>query len=432
MVGAGDLAKILYWSCVLWPITGAIGIYACHHLRARMQCHLAVTLILFCLTIASAFIQDDFYLSMIWNHDGLTCFLRVMIAAGVLLASLLMKFWIFNPSGFSGNEKIILSNLVLFHVLVCVSMMAVAINNIFIALIFLYSLGFLLLLACFLNGGSEQVRVGWNYFRHLLFFMIITLMGVFILGISTVQPYPLLPRFGSFILAFGAIQMAGLFPVSIVFLRLIRTLPIVLGSIAIFIIPIAFLSLFVRLAQIPAYQPPVFFLVVMGGLSVVVILLKEQDNPFLISPFLLVVLAALAGIFSNSFGGIYSFCLLIAVLVLYAPLGCILDKNLCHPVFKGWFMVALSAFPPFGIFFACSVLIADFMTQIPWLGYGLFILFSLRGYSFFKGHKMQLFSQEILTREGYFLMGLILLPSIMFPVLAKYWVFQIAEQFIQK
>lgn len=432
MFGNGDLAKILYWSCVLWPVAGIIGIYACHHQRAKIRCHFIVTIILFFITVASAFIHDDFYLSVIWKHDELTSFLRVMIAIGSIIASIVLKFMVPGQLSSSGKQKKLSYSLGLYQLIICTAMMAVAINNFFIAQICLHSMIFLSFLACFIHGGGEQIQAAWEYFRYMLFFMIMALMGVFILELSVGQTYPLLPRFGSFILAFSIVQMIGLFPVFITFLRFVNHLPTLIGSIIFFIIPVAFLSLFIRLFQISSYQNPQSFLMILGLISFIIIIIKENDDPFLYSPFLITILAALAGIFSNEFQGLYSFCLFITVLVIYAPLGYILRKSPFAVDSRGWFVIAISAFPPFGIFFACAILIASLFAQFPWLGSCLFLLFFVRGFFLFKKNNIQLFSRNIFTKESGCLLSLIFLPSLVIPIIAKYWLFQIAMQFIQK
>jgi len=161
--------------------------------------------------------MNDFYLSVIWKHDELTSFLRVMIAIGSIIASIVLKFMVPGQLSSSGKQKKLSYSLGLYQLIICTAMMAVAINNFFIAQICLHSMIFLSFLACFIHGGGEQIQAAWEYFRYMLFFMIMALMGVFILELSVGQTYPLLPRFGSFILAFSIVQMIGLFPVFITF-----------------------------------------------------------------------------------------------------------------------------------------------------------------------------------------------------------------------
>ncbi len=432
MASVGDLAKILYWGCVIWPLVGAIGILSCHGQKAKIRCHIIVTIILIVITLLSVMIPNDFNFSILWNYDSFTGFLRVMIALGIIISTFLIKLWMPNRFITSGNEMKTLMNLIFFHVFVCVAMLAVAINNFFILLIFLYLLIFLLLIVCFINGGSEKVKSAWNYFRYILFFMIIALMGVFILALPIVQSYELLPKFGSFILVFGIIQAYGLFPVCTLFYRLVIQLPSLIGSVVLFVVPIVFLSLFVKLFQISGYQNPQLFLIGLNLLSFIIVVLKEKDDLFVLAPFLLIILTGLSAIFANSIEGIYCVCLFVIMLVIFAPLGYLLDKGNLSSVFKNWFKLALSAFPPFGIFYACSVLIAYLVLQLPWLGYSLLTLFFIRGYFLFRNSNYQFFSNEILTKEGYCLIGLIILPSIVLPILSQYWIFQIALQFVHK
>lgn len=431
MIGSGDFAKLLYWGCVVWPLISVIGIIACHQQQAKIRCHITVSFLLLILTIASFLVKDDFYLSIVWNHDDLTRFLRVMIALGSLIVTLSLYFWAPNQVYVQTSKNKSLINFSIFHLMIGIAILVVGINNFFIALTFLFLLIFLLMMACFFNGGSEITQVGWNYFRYILLFMIIALMGVFVLGLPVSQTHSLLHQFGSFMIAFGVILAIGIFPVFIPFLRLVTMLPSILGGIILFLVPLSFLTLFLRLYQIADYQNPQLFLLTFVCITLLVLLLKEKDDPFLLITPLLVTLTLLAGIFADHIEGIYNVCLMVTMLVIFAPIGYIINKTSYANIFRQWFLWSISAFPPFGIFLACSSLISYLIIVLPWFGWGLLGLFSIRGYLFFQSTKFPLFSKQMLTREGCYLTFIMIISTLLIPFLATHWIYPIAKQFVQ-
>lgn len=431
MIGSGDFAKILYWLCVIWPLASIIGILACRYRQAKIQCHFIVSFILIILTIASFLITDDFYLSIIWNHDGLTRFFRVMIAMGAGLVTVYLNFWCPDHLHFSKDKHKLSVHLTLFHLLIATSILSVGINNFFVALVFLAWLIFLLIVACFVVGGSEAIQTGWDYFRYLLMFMAIALVGVFVLGLPLSQTHPLLYSFGSFIIAFGIVVAIGLFPVFISFLRLITILPILIGSIVLFILPLSFLTLFIRLYQIGNYQNPQGFLLGLVFLSLIILLLKEKDDPLQVITPLLVTLTVLAGIFADHVEGVYSVCLMVMMLVFFAPLSYIIQQSSYRESLTDWLIIAVSGFPPFGIFLACSSLVSYLLSTIPLLGWGLLGFFLIRGRVLFKMIKAPLFSKQILMHKGYYLIAIIIAPTLLIPLFANHWLYEIARQFVQ-
>lgn len=432
-----DLAKLFYWGCVIWPLVGMVGIFACDGQAARARCHFVVSIILIIFTACSACLADDFFLSVIWSSDGLTRFLRFMIAIGAGTSTILLRFWAPRSLFFAKEDKRLLWNLMLFHLLTAVSLLAVGVNNFFIALLFIVILAALLMVGCIFNQGGSTIKAGWGYFRFVLLFTMMAMVAAFLLASVPVENAPYLASFSSALLGLSLILIAGLFPMALPLLGLIMELPLTLGGIGSFIISVPVIATFLRLYQISAYQPPENLLVILVIISLCFIILNEQNrqrSSLCLSALFLVALSILGGIFANHKEGIYSACLFMMALVVFAPLGYMMSQKQRdnQEACEGWVMFALSGLPPVGIFWACSVLFAYLMQTMPIVGAVVLGLFLIRGYILFQKGRNIFFSQGVFTKEIQLILGIIAVQTILLPLLTSSWLQLIALEFIKQ
>lgn len=431
-----DLAKLFYWGCVIWPLVGIVGIFACDGQAARARCHFIVSIILIIITACSACLADDFFLSAIWSSDGLTRFLRFTIAVGAGISTILLRFWAPRSLFFSREDKRLLWNLILFHLLTAISLLAVGVNNLFISLLFIVILAALLMLGCIFNQGSSSIKAGWVYFRLVLLFVVLAVVAAFLLASVPIDNAPYLAKFSSILLSLSLVLIAGLFPMSLSFLGMTMELPLTLGGIGSFILSVPVIATFLRLYQIPAYQPPETLLMILVIVSLCFVILNEQNrqrSSLCLSSLLLVALSILGGIFSNHIEGIYSACLFIMALVVFAPLGYMMSQKQRdnQEACEGWVMFALSGLPPIGIFWACSVLFAYLMQTIPLAVVVILVLFLIRGYILFQKGRNIFFSQGIFTKEIQLILGIIAVQTVLLPLLTSSWLQQIAIEFVK-
>lgn len=437
MATLNDLAKLLYWGCVIWPLVGMIGIFACQGQAARARCHFVVSIILIVIAACSACLADDFFVSVVWSSDGFTRFLRLTIAIGAGLSTLLLTFWAPRNLFFVKEDKRLLWNLLLFHFLVAISMLAVAANNLFIALLFIVILAALLMLGCILNQGESGIKAGWSYFRFVLLFAVLALISAFLLASVPVDNAPFLAQFSSILLSVSIVFIAGLFPMSIFFLGITLELPLTLRGIGSFIISVPTIATFLRLYQIPNYQPSENLLITLAITSVIFVILNEQNrqrSSLCLCSILLISMTILGGVFANHIEGIYSACLFIMALVVFAPLGYMMSQNQKEDQgsCEGWVMLALSGLPPMGIFWACSVLFAYLMQIMPIVGGIVLILLLIRGYVLFQKGRTIFFTQDVSKQEIKLIFGIIAMQTVLFPLLMSSWVYQIASEFVKR
>ncbi|EUK18251.1 hypothetical protein [Commensalibacter papalotli (ex Servin-Garciduenas et al. 2014)] len=431
-----DLAKLFYWGCVIWPLVGMIGIFACEGQAARARCHFIVSIILIIITACSAYLADDFFLSAIWSSDGLTRFLRFAIAVGAGISTILLRFWAPRSLFFSKEDKRLLWNLMLFHLLTAVSLLAVGVNNLFLSLLFIVILAALLMSGCIFNQGSSSIKAGWAYFRLVLLFAVMAVVAAFLLASVPIDNAPYLAKFSSVLLSFSLVLIAGLFPMSLPFLGMTMELPLTLGGIGSFILSVPVIATFLRLYQIPAYEPPENLLIILVIVSLCFVILNEQNrqrSSLCLSSLFLVALSILGGIFANHIEGIYSACLFIIALVVFAPLGYMMSqKQRDHQeACEGWVMFALSGLPPIGIFWACAVLFAYLMQTMPMIVVTILGLFLIRGYILFQKGRNIFFLQGMFSKEIQLILGIIAVQTVLLPLLTSSWLQQIAVEFVK-
>ncbi|MDI2112356.1 hypothetical protein [Commensalibacter nepenthis] len=431
-----DLAKLLYWGCVIWPLVGMAGIFACEGQATRAKCHFVISIILVFITAASACLVDDFFLSVVWSSDGLTRFLRFIIAIGAGISTILLKFWAPRSLFFAKEDKRSLWNLLLFHSLIAVSMLAVGVNNLFIALLFIVVLAALLMLGCMLIQGGSSVKAGWGYFRLVLLFAMMAVVSAFLLASVPIDNAPYLAQFSSVLLSLSLVLIAGLFPMSMFFLGLTMELPLILGGIGSFILSVSTIATFLRLYQLPNYQPSANLLIILVVISLCFVIINEQNrqrSSLCLSSIFLIAMSILGGIFANHVEGFYSACLFMMALVIFAPLGYMMSQKQRNnqEACEGWVMLALSGLPPIGIFLACVVLFAYLMQTMPVVGVIIIGLFLIRGYILFQKGRTIFFSPEMFNKEIQLILSIIIVQTLILPFLTSSWLYQISFEFIK-
>ncbi|CAI3926300.1 unnamed protein product [Commensalibacter communis] len=431
-----DLAKLLYWGCVIWPLAGMAGIFACEGQAARAKCHFVISIILIVITAASACLADDFFLSTVWSSDGLTRFLRLIIAIGACISTVLLAFWAPRSLFFAKEDKRSLWNLLLFHLLITVSMLAVGVNNLFIALLFIVVLAALLMLGCMMMQGGSSIKAGWGYFRLVLLFAMMAVVSAFLLASVPIDNAPYLAQLSSVLLSVSLVLIAGLFPMSMFSLGLTMELPLTLGGIGSFILSVPTIATVLRLYQLPNYQPSAYLLIILVIISLCFVIMNEQNrqrSSLCLSAIFLVAMSILGGIFANHVEGVFSACLFMMALVVFAPLGYMMSQKQRNnqEACEGWVMLALSGLPPMGIFWACSVLFAYLMQTMPVAGILIIGLFLIRGYILFQKGRTIFFSPDMFNKEIQLILGIIITQTIIIPFVTSSWLYQISLEFIK-
>ncbi|CAI3926079.1 hypothetical protein [Commensalibacter communis] len=431
-----DLAKLLYWGCVIWPLVGMAGIFACEGQAARAKCHFVISIILIVITAASACLADDFFLSTVWSSDGLTRFLRLIIAIGAGISTVLLTFWAPRSLFFAKEDKRSLWSLLLFHLLITVSMLAVGVNNLFIALLFIVVLAALLMLGCMMMQGGSSIKAGWGYFRLVLLFAMMAVVSAFLLASVPIDNAPYLAQFSSVLLSVSLILTAGLFPMSMFSLGLTMELPLTLGGIGSFILSVPTIATVLRLYQLPNYQPSAYLLIILVIISLCFVIMNEQNrqrSSLCLSSIFLVAMSILGGIFANHVEGVFSACLFMMALVVFAPLGYMMSQKQRNnqEACEGWVMLALSGLPPMGIFWACSVLFAYLMQTLPVAGILIIGLFLIRGYILFQKGRTIFFSPDMFNKEIQLILWIIITQTIIMPFVTSSWLYQISLEFIK-
>lgn len=364
----------------------------------------------------------------LWNDDGLTRFFKVLISLGTLLASWMQK--IFFPKFYLKESLAQLSkNFLLIYSLLTLSVLCVSAKTPFLISVFIVLLMLFLMIGSLYCSDRDCFNSTWNIFRIIICILIVILFNlVFYQHFTQKVALSTISESGR-ISILGITFAIGMFPLPLIYEELIEKSPTFLAALYTFIIPIPVLMLYIRLLNLYPFARYSDFIVLLCLVTIAYSIVGEyvshRITPIKSVSMLVgcVVLSIMLPMHSN----VYLACLFLMSLVIYAPLCVMIDRSSDDNQndLVGWLYLALSGFPPIGIFWPCFLLIFNWSNQTFFPACILFLMLIIRGNVFFYKLRSSFLSLDLKSKEVRFVWYCLVIQTIILPLCFSDWIWNL-------